>query len=124
MTCSFVSDAAFGQCQTEPFDLHQYSLQEGEQELLRLELSRLALEGDDWASKNVQCVLRYFFLTHRYGLTYDGDFCNVRNVDNIITLLEVRVWGLGSWGLEGYSWVDLKGGGLMSTLDHCKKASA
>lgn len=59
-------------------------------ELLRLELERLVLNGQEWDSSSVQCALRYFLLVRRYGLKYDVNFCKVRRPETVLTLLQVN----------------------------------
>uniref|UniRef100_A0A914HCB8 Receptor-type tyrosine-protein phosphatase N2 n=1 Tax=Globodera rostochiensis TaxID=31243 RepID=A0A914HCB8_GLORO len=60
----------------------------GESELLRAELTRLAELGLDWPDARAQCVLAYFKLAVAFQLDYDTEFCTVRNPENIWALVQ------------------------------------
>lgn len=92
------SDNLFGQCfapegrlppPTVLGDLNEVQL-----ELLRLELTRLAEQGNDWADTRSQCVLAYFKLSMAYDLQYDPEFCQARDPTNIWALIQLIEMGL------------------------------
>ncbi|KHN79045.1 Receptor-type tyrosine-protein phosphatase N2, partial [Toxocara canis] len=91
-TC--ISDGLFGECITNGDDsalsLAQ-PLDDVQSELLRLELARLKAGGYDWLSARTQCVLAYFKLSVAFQLRYDGDFCDVRNPENVWRLIQKKI---------------------------------
>ncbi|GMT19425.1 hypothetical protein PFISCL1PPCAC_10722, partial [Pristionchus fissidentatus] len=92
------SDNLFGQCYAPSGRLPPPTvlgdLNEVQLELLRLELTRLAEQGNDWADTRSQCVLAYFKLSMAYDLQYDPEFCQARDPANIWALIQLIELGL------------------------------
>ncbi|CAD5223188.1 unnamed protein product [Bursaphelenchus xylophilus] len=87
-----ISDGLFGQCYDQstidtPPLLLDNDLSLPQRALLRLELERLANEGFDWQDAMAQCILAYFKVSVAYDLSYDTEFCNVRNPANVLRLI-------------------------------------
>jgi len=93
-------DGVFGQCYSESVGASiptvLSDLNDGQLELLQLELKRLSLTGNDWLDDKTQCVLAYFKLSMAYSLQYDPEFCSVRNPANIWALIQLIDLGINA----------------------------
>lgn len=91
-------DGLFGQCYNPqgnmPVPTVLDDLDDLQLEVLKLELTRLADQGQEWADTRAQCVLSYFKLSMAYQLQYDPDFCQVREPSNIWALVQLIEMGL------------------------------
>ncbi len=87
-------DGLLGRCQVEPFDLFRFGkLPTEDVAQLNTELQTLVREGDQWTSPKTQCVLSYYFFTVKNQLPYDAEFCDLRQPENALALIQASASG-------------------------------